>query len=89
MTKSNELLEILQTPVTLPNGDKPFPSDNGPPNIYDRIAALQIESKELRVAGKPMSARKKLNEAAHFRRLIKRIEKRWKVLGLKTTDKGK
>lgn len=88
MTKSTELLEILQSSVAVvPELDKPL-TDNGPANIYDRVAALQIEAKELRAAGKPMSARKKLNEAAHFRKLVKRIEKRWKILG-KTSDEGK
>lgn len=80
MTKSNELLEILQEAVNrAPEKDNPLPTDNGPANIYDRIAALQAETKELRAAGKPMSARKKLNEATHFRRLVRRIERQCKT----------
>lgn len=79
MTKSNEFLEILQETVNQPKKGYPLPSDDGPANIYDRVAALRAEAKELRVAGKPMSARKKLNEATHFRRLVRKIERQCKT----------
>lgn len=74
---SSELLRNLQDTAALPeaNYTPPIPSDNGPPNIYDRIAMLQAEAKEFKAAGKPMSARKKLDEARHYRRLVKKIEK--------------
>ena len=79
---SNELMEILQNSASVPDnaeiGVGGVPTDNGPPDIYDRIAGLVKEARELRKAGKYMSAQKKLSEAKHFRALVKKIERQLK-----------